>query len=176
MKARTWGGRLNDALSRLLLQPTPPGIDFEAAAERVSKGKGGHGTHGARGQAPSGSHTAGLDRPEFLWWVERAECLVLALEREVETNARRQEGVHPAADKQSARKRETDKRITSVIYEGRDPTFVAFLEGRTTDNVQRLRKTAGKDPANGERLSERPLTASMRNQAKAYESNPPTKD
>lgn len=176
MNARTWGQRLNEALGRLLLQPTPPGVDFEASADRVSTGKGGHGTHKARGQAPTGALQSGLDRPEFIWWLEQAERLVLALERDVEHNARRPEGTHARGDRESAVKRATDRRIVSEVYEGRDPTFVAFLEGRTTEGVRKLRQRHQRDPDDGSRLpaSARPITAPARDQAEAFESTTTT--
>lgn len=54
-----------------------------------------------------------------------------------------------AGDRRSAAKRSTDAAILAAV--GADPTELAYLHGRTTEGVRKLRLRRGLDPDTGER-------------------------
>jgi hypothetical protein len=77
---------------------------------------------------------------EYAEWLDRAERIALALEREV--------------DGGTIRVREkTSETLRAVIrdYEGRKPEFVAFVENCSVALVRKVRTTLGLDAVTGER-------------------------
>lgn len=148
----TLGERVNRILLDLLLLLEGGAID--PTRDVVSTGSGGHGSHKAR-SAPPGAFARFHDRPLVEQYAERFERLCIAAERDLEA-VRQGVDTRPARDTRSKRKRDEDRAILREV--GRDPTWVAFVYGRTTDSVQRLRKRHGLDPNTGERAP-RPLTS-----------------
>jgi hypothetical protein len=145
MNSRTLPQRINHLLTQLMLLSDVPGTD--PSRDPVSTGKGGHGTHKTRGGAPAGVFTPMHDRPLVVQYVDRLERLCEAMEADVAT-VKHGSTNRPAADKRSAGKRRDDRQILGE--EGRDPTWVAFVYGRTTEGVRKLRQRADLDPDTGE--------------------------
>jgi hypothetical protein len=49
--------------------------------------------------------------------------------------------------------------VTTELYRGRPPEFVAYVEGCSAEHVRRVRGEKGLDPANGLRRHDTPLTS-----------------
>lgn len=121
MNQPTLGRRLNDALAALLMSAQGPAID--PSRDQISGGKAD--------SAPPPRY--GVD--EIRAWVDRAERLVMALEREV-----------GLATPTKPRKTTKDLREVIRTYEGRDAVYVAFVEGCSTQLVHKVRASVGLDP------------------------------
>jgi hypothetical protein len=139
-----------------LLLAQPSGIDYEAAADRVSKGSGGHGTHGERGRALD----FGDDLPLS---VEMERALV----RFATVWGRRLEAAQSGApaftvkgSRHNPAKRQEDAAILAHVG---DPTEAAYLYGRTTEGVRKLRLRRGHDPETGLRIRRDTLDDATRN-------------
>lgn len=153
---RPLGARLNAALAELLLLSDVPALNPER--NTVSTGRGGHGTHKERGQAPIGTHAPFHERPLVEQYAERFQRLIEAAERDVEGVRRGNRTRRNPRDTRSAQYRAEVRAI--LAEEGRDPVWVAFVYGWTEDAVRRLRKREGRDPDTGERARRNVLTAS----------------
>lgn len=150
MNSRTLPQRINHLLTQLMLLSDVPGTD--PSRDPVSTGKGGHGTHKTRGGAPTGTFAPIHERPLVVQYADRIERLCAAMEVDLAAEA--------GADVPSpaARKRREDAAI--LAEEGRSPTWVAFVYGRTTEAVRKLRSRADFDPDTGEAVwRARPLTS-----------------
>lgn len=145
------GARVNRVLVDLMMLGHGATVDPEQARNRVSAGKGGHGTHKARGAAPSGAFVALEDRPLVVQYAERIDRIVRVAEREVE-NARRGADARAAnGDTRSARRRSETRTIIEA-YVGVDPIDVGFIFRKSTESVRKLRQRDGRDPDTGERV------------------------
>lgn len=157
------GTRVNDVLLRLLVLPEGRAVDptMNGYGTTISTGKGGHGTHKARGSAPSGAFDGLEERAPVVKWAERISRILDAAERECEAYERGAQATGPAQDKVSDRKRGEDRSILAD-YVGEDPTTVAYIFRRTTEGVRKLRQRNGLDPDTGERITRDVLTAHPR--------------
>lgn len=69
-------------------------------------------------------------------------------------------GVVPTVNKHDKKSRARKAENSAILREeGRDSTEVAYLYGRTTQGVEKIRARAGLDPKTGLRLAPKPLTA-----------------
>lgn len=143
------GNRLNKVLGGLLL--LTEGATVDPTKDTISVGRGGHSTHGERGRRPGGS-----SRPLVVQWAERFEHMILAAERDLADAKHGTGRVEFSGTKPAAGLR---KRIHE--YEGRDPVWIAFIEGCSVELVRKVRREADLNMVTGERLErrERPLTA-----------------
>lgn len=128
------GRDLDELLARMALLPEPPAMDYAAPVVTTSK---------AGSSAPPNFHPLAVE------WSERVKRLLVAAERDLA----RAQARPTSADRRSDAKREADSRIVARVNEGRDPTYVAFLEGRTTEGVRKLRLRHGLDPDDGTRMA-----------------------
>lgn len=159
--------RLIRAYRGSLLLSNVGAVDPEAAADRVSTGRGGHGSHKAR-TAP----TFGAELPLSVELEHLIERLATVAERRLE-DAKRGATGRPAQDKVGRAKRAEDAAI--LREQGRGATEVAYLYGRTTEGIRKLRQRSGLDPETGERLDRpRPLTAPARETFQHHESTTTT--
>lgn len=144
----TIAARLNRVLGQLLLLADAGAIDQTRV--RVNRGSGGHGTHKGRGMAPEGAFATLEERSPVVQWSARFDRMLAIAEREL-TEAQSGRAASPA------RKRAEDRTILKD-YVGVDPTAVAYIFGRTTAAVRKLRSRNGRAPDTGERASRDVLT------------------
>ena len=137
-----------------LLLPTASAIDY--SRDVVSQGKGGHG------KPPS----FGADPPLSVQMEQALARFVRVWQRRLD-EARAGANGRSSHDRTSTAKREEDKAILASI--GEDPTALAFLYGRTTEGVRKLRRRHGLDPDTGERVKRDTLTAPARAALEAHE-------
>lgn len=146
------GARLNKVLAEMMLVQEAGAIDY--SRDRVSQGEGGHGAHGIQGGPPAGN-----SRPLVLQWAERFERMVEAAERDLRAVTHGEEPREYGGTKAASGLR---RRIRD--YEGRDPVWVAFMEGCSVELVRKARRELGLEMKSGRTLErgERPLTAPPR--------------
>lgn len=158
---------LGEALERIVrayrgstLLANAQGVDY--SRDVVSQGDGGHGKHGTTTTEPS----FGDDPPLPVRIVGLVERVADVVERDLDVE-RRGPGARPAGhDRRSRAKRDEDQ---GVLSQRGDPTRVAYLFGRTTEGVRKLRKCHGLDPATGERVKRDTITAPARDQLRNHE-------
>jgi len=137
----TLGAKINRALARALMLQQGGVID-------PSRGYGPTPRGQQRPTPPPGTFAPWSEQPLAAQYAERFRRLLLALERDLDAIER---GSQPGD-----RKREEDR---AVLQEKGDPTFVAFIYGRTTEAVRKLRQRRGLDPDTGERMKRDLLTS-----------------
>jgi hypothetical protein len=151
----TLAARLNDVLGQLLLLPDAGAID--PTKDNISVGRGGHGTHKERGIAPSGTFAALEERPAVIQWAARFGRMLDVAERELE-EARSGAVATSAKGARTGAVKDAEDRTILKDYVGMDPTTVAYIFGRTTEGIRKLRGRKGLDPATGERAQRDTLT------------------
>lgn len=155
------------AYRRSLLFANAGAVDTER--DVISQGKGGHGKHGATTVAP----THGADLPLAVR-IERLQSRVATIvERWLAEEEERATG-RPCHDRRSSAKQAETRAILAAV--GQDPTEVAYLYGRTTEAVRKLRQRSGLDPDTGERVRRDVLTAPADDQLHHHESATTTED
>lgn len=149
-----------------LLLPNPGAVDY--GRDVVSQGKGGHGTHGERGRIA----TFGQDVPFCVAMETALARFVEVWEARLRREVSGVPGHAPKGDKVGSAKRAEDRAVLACV--GQDPTEVAYLYGRTTEGVRKLRQRNGLDADTGERARRDVLTAPARTTLQAHESATPT--
>ena len=144
----TLGRRMNQVLSRMMTYQEGAVIDYTRI--RVSHGEGGHGFHGERGGRPAGN-----SRPLAVEWAERFERMIEAAEADAASYERGD------ALKSFTAKAAPGLKTRIRDYAGRDPVWVAFMEGCSVELVLRVRRELGLNVSTGA-SGERPLTAPPR--------------
>jgi hypothetical protein len=141
--------------------PLPNAQAIDYSRDVVSHGKGGHGKHGTTTTRP----TFGADAPLPVQIERMVERMARVIEARLEDEL---EGAQPnaARAKTGKARREEDRAILAAV--GEDPTALAFVYGRATEAVRKLRQRSGRDPDTGERVpTPRPITAPAREVAAA---------
>lgn len=144
-------------------------IDY--SRDVINHGSGGHGKHGTTTTTPS----FGADVPlsvEMERFLARAGTVFA---RRLEAERRGATATVPNGDTRSKAKRDETSAILAEV--GRDATEVAYLYGRTTEAVRKLRLRHGMDADRGERVRVlRPVTAPARDQLQHHESATTTEE
>lgn len=149
------GARINAVLGQLVLLSDVGAVQ---STERVSMGRGGHGTHKERGKAPAGSLAPFHERPLVVQYVERIQRVCEAMERDLETM---REGGTVRRGPRDTRSPHYRAEAEDILREqGRPPVYLAFIYGWTEDGVRKLRGRNGLDPDTGERVSRRDILTS----------------
>lgn len=143
-----------------LLLANAPAVDHTRV--RVSRGSGGHGKHGTTTLAP----THGADVPLSVEMEDALARFALVYSRRLDVEQKGAEGHVPHGDSRSAARRDETRAILAQV--GSDPTEVAYLYGRTTEAIRKLRLRNGLDADTGERVRRQVLTAPGQSAMAAY--------
>ena len=100
-------------------------------------------------QPPPGAFARTADRAPYERFMARADAMITSAEHELrvlKVGAVRGDPLRSlsASDVRSYAYREGTARIRSALYEGLDDTTVAYIEGRTTEGVRKLRSAVGR--------------------------------
>lgn len=147
------GRRVNEVLARLALCPQGSAIDY--GADLVTQGKGGHGKHGATSQAPPRVHSLAVEWAEFFRRATDLAELDLAMER---GEQERPEPVRQGRVGSRVAATRKARILRSPLYQGRPDSFVAYVEGCSTDLVRKTRGERGLDAYGLKPDTARPLT------------------
>lgn len=135
------GDRINQALAELVVAD-PEGGAIDYGRDRVSTGRGGHGSH--RGSTPPprvhplASEWAGFFRRAL-------DLMELDLAR-LRGRAPRPEAPRQGRVASGVAARRKRRIIESELYRGRPAEFVAYVEGCSADLVRKVRGERGLDP------------------------------
>ena len=113
--------------------------------DRVSQGEGGHGTHGERGRALN----FGDDVPLSVEMERALARFATVWTRRLEAAQSGAPAFTVKGSRHNPAKRHEDAAILDHVG---DPTEAAYLYGRTTEGVRKMRLRRGHDPETGLRI------------------------
>jgi hypothetical protein len=119
-------------------------------------GKGGHGKHGAT----TADLHFGRDLPLCVELERNLARFTKVYADKVDAERRGRRESTAGGDRRSKAKKAENRAILAAV--GLDSTALAYMYGRTTEGVRKLRRCHGLDPATGEPVTRDTLTAPAR--------------